>query len=269
MNFCDLSGRLAIISGIGPGMGRDVALTLAKAGADIVLAARREQSLLAVKEEVEAIGRKALPVTTDISSSEDCERLASEAVNNFGRIDILVNNAFFIGDMQPFETTDIDNSWSEVLDVNLLGYMRLSQAVVPQMKTQGSGSIIMINSVSMTQFKKTALPVVSYASSKAGMQSAAMYMAGELGEYGIRVNSVRPGYIDGEALSAFFMIKAQEWGCSEQEVRQRVIDEELALGFIPHSHDIAETVLFFASDMSRAVTGAMLDVNAGERIAMQ
>lgn len=269
MKTINLEGQVAIISGVGPGMGRDVALSLAEAGANIVLAARSQDKLLAVQAEVEALGVQVLSVATDIGSTDDCLSLVEQAVSVFGRIDIVVNNAFLIGDMQPFEKTNIDDSWAQVLDVNLLGYMRLSQAVIPQMKQQGSGSIIMINSVSMTEYKKTAPSVVSYASSKAGMQSASMYLAGELGQYGIRVNSVRPGYIDGEALSAFFMIKGQEWGITTEQARQRVIDQELALSFIPHSEDIAEAVLFFASDMSRAVTGATLDVNAGERIAMQ
>lgn len=268
-NNCNLENRVAIVSGVGPGMGRDIALTLARAGANIVLAARSEAMLLAVGDEVEALGRSALAVVTDISRSDDCRALVDKAIARFGRIDILVNNAFFIGDMQPFEQTDIDNSWAQVLNINLLGYMRLSQAVIPQMKSQGKGSIIMINSVSMTQFNKAAPSVVSYASSKAGMLSASMYLAGELGQYGIRVNSVRPGYIDGDALNGYFSIKAQQWHCTAAEARQRVIDEELALPRLPHSEDIADTVLFFASDMSRAVTGATLDVNAGERIAMQ
>lgn len=121
----------------------------------------------------------------------------------------------------------------------------------------------------MTGFEKTRPSVVSYASSKAGLLSASLYLAGELGQYNIRVNTVRPGYIDGEALQAYFLMKAQQWNTSADLARQRIIDEQLALNFIPHSSDIADTVLFFASDMSRAVTGATLDVNAGERIAMQ
>jgi NAD(P)-dependent dehydrogenase (short-subunit alcohol dehydrogenase family) len=96
-----------------------------------------------------------------------------------------------------------------------------------------------------------------------------MYLAGELGKYGIRVNTVRPGYIDGDALQGFFEYQASEEGITADEFRQRIIDKELALDFIPHSKDIADTVLFFVSDMSRAVTGATLDVNGGERIAMQ
>lgn len=137
----DLSNRVAIVAGIGPGMGRDIALTLAAAGADIVLAARSDEKMQAVKTEVEAQGRRALAVVTDIASTGDCEQLVAMAREEFGRIDILVNNAFSIGDMRDFETTDIDQSWAQVLDVNLLGTMRLSQAVVPVMKQSG-GSIV-------------------------------------------------------------------------------------------------------------------------------
>jgi len=264
-----LQGKVAIVSGIGPGMGRDISLALAGAGANIVLAARSEQKMHEVQKEVEALGRKALSVVADIGSSDDCQRLVESAVEAFGRVDILVNNAYALGDMLPFESTDIDKIWRQVLDVNLLGYMRLSQAVVPQMKSQGGGSIVMISSVSMCDYQKYRPPLAAYASSKAGLQSASMFLAGELGEHGIRVNTVRPGYIDGDALQGFFDFKAGEEGITAEQYRQRIIDTELALNFIPHSQDIAETVLFFASEMSRAVTGATLDVNAGERIAMQ
>lgn len=264
-----LKNRVAIVSGVGPGMGRDISLALARAGADLVLAARSKEKLLQVKAEVEAIGRRALSVVTDISSMADCNRLVDRASDEFGRIDILINNAFSIGDMQPFEQTDIDTVWRQVLDVNLLGYMRLSQAVVPHMKAQGRGAIVMVNSVSMCEYYKHKPPVISYASSKAGLQSAALYMAGELGKYNIRVNTVRPGYIDGEALQLHLKIKAEEQGVSLEAIRERIIQEELALPFLPDSEDVAETVLFFASDQSRAVTGATLDVNCGERIAMQ
>jgi NAD(P)-dependent dehydrogenase (short-subunit alcohol dehydrogenase family) len=265
----NLTDRVAIVAGIGPGMGRDIALALAGAGADIVLAARSEQHMAAVQQEIDGLGRQALAVVTDIASDRDCSNLAARALGRFGRIDILVNNAFAIGDMQPFERTDIEHSWTQVLNINLLGFMRLSQAVIPAMKQQGGGAIVMINSVSMVQFKKTSPSVISYASSKAGLLSAAMYMAGELGQYNIRVNTVRPGYIDGPALQGYFTMKGEEWGISPEAAQQRVIDEELALNFVPHSADIAEAVLFLASDMARAITGATLDVNAGERIAMQ
>jgi len=264
-----LKGQVAIVSGIGPGMGRDISLKLAEAGANIVLAARSEEKLLAVQAEVEQLGVKALSVVTDIGKTEDCQALVEQSVQTFGRIDTLVNNAYDIGDIQPFESMDIDEVWQRVLNINLLGYMRLSQAVVPQMKAQAKGSIVMISSVSMCDFQNRRLPVSAYASSKAGLQSASMYMAGELGKSGIRVNTVRPAYIDGETLQEFFEFQAAEEGISVEDYRQRVIDTELALNFIPHSRDIADSVLFFASNMSRAVTGATLDVNAGERIAMQ
>ncbi|MEH6593796.1 MAG: SDR family oxidoreductase [Halioglobus sp.] len=262
-----LENKVAIVSGIGPGMGRDISLALAAAGADVVLAARSEDKLLSLKVEIEQLGGRALAVVTDIGCSDDCQRLADRAMESFGRVDILVNNAYFIGDMKPFETTDIDSVWRQVLDVNLLGYMRLSQSVVPLMKAQGGGSIVMINSVSMCGYSKNSAPVIAYASSKAALNTAALYMAGELGQYGIRVNSVRPGYIDGDALGFYCDALGQELGLSGPDYKQKLIDEELALDFIPHSRDIAQTVLYLASDMSSAVTGQTIDVNAGERMA--
>lgn len=265
-----LKNKVAIVAGIGPGLGRDTALAFAKAGASLVLAARNRDALAAVKAEVEALGAKAIAVPTDIASTEECETLVREAKSAFGRIDVLVNNAFLFGDGQPFESTDIDNVWRKVLDVNLLGYMRLSQLVVPIMKAQNQGAIVMVNSISMCDYRPQRPPVVAYASSKAAVECATKYMAGELGRFNIRVNSVRPGYIDGDAVNGYLEYKGKELGLSLEEMRNRLIKEELALNHIPHSRDIAQAIVFLASDeMSRAITGVTIDVNAGERLAMQ
>ena len=252
-----LEDRVAIVSGIGPGMGRDVSLALAREGADVVLAARTQASLDAVAGEIRALGRRAVACPTDIAEREDCQRLADLAKSELGRIDVLVNNAFLSAPYELVETADLD-AWRRIFDVNLFGSVQLSQAVVPHMKERG-GSIIMVNSMSMRIVEPR---FGGYAASKGALMVAAQTMAKELGAYKIRVNSVVPGYIWGPALERYFAGLARQRDTTPEAVYAEVA-ARTALGRIPTSEDVAAAVVFFASDLSRAVTGQTLDVNAG------
>src|SRR4029079_4288733 len=142
-----LEGKVAIVSGIGPGMGRDIALALAREGADIAMGARRDRGLIKVSGEVEAMGRRAVWVQTDITDPDDCARLARTAREELGRVDILVNNAFSDGTFSTFADSDLAG-WRETMDVNLIGSLQLTQAVLPYLKEQDDSRIIMIHSQS-------------------------------------------------------------------------------------------------------------------------
>jgi NAD(P)-dependent dehydrogenase (short-subunit alcohol dehydrogenase family) len=254
-----LEKKVAIVSGIGPGMGRDVALTLARAGADLAIAARRQKSLDEVAAEVRALGRRVVCVPTDITRAEDCARLVDEARAAFGRIDVLVNNAFHAGFFQLFENARLED-WRAAFEVNVIGTLRLTQAVVPVMKAQGGGSIVMINS----QVIREVMPTMGdYAASKAALMAATQTLARELGGHGIRVNSVVPGYIWGPSLRGWFEHQARQRGVDPQVVYDEVASR-IALGKIPDSEEISGAVLFLASDLSRVVTGQSLDVNGGQ-----
>ena len=253
-----LAGRVGIVSGIGPGLGRAIALALAREGADVVLAARTAPALEDVAAEVRAAGRRALAVPTDVTRPEQCRQLAEAAHDAFGRIDVLVNNAFRSGPYEPVEQASLED-WRKVFDVNLFGTLALCQAVVPFMKVQGGGSIVMINSMSMRVIEPR---FGGYAASKGALLTAAQTMAKELGASGIRVNSVVPGYIWGPALERYFADLARQRGTTPEAVYAEVASRT-ALGRIPTSEDVAAAVVFFASDLSRAVTGQALDVNAG------
>jgi NAD(P)-dependent dehydrogenase (short-subunit alcohol dehydrogenase family) len=254
-----LEKKVAIVSGIGPGMGRDVALTLARAGADLAIGARRQQSLDEVAAEVRALGRRVVAVPTDITRAEDCARLVDEARGAFGRVDVLVNNAFHPGGFQMFERAELD-TWRTPFEVNVLGTLRLTQAVVPVMKAQGGGSVVMINS----QVIREVMPTMGdYAASKAALMAATQTLARELGPHGIRVNSVVPGYIWGPSLRGWFEHQARQRGVDPQVVYDEVASH-IALGKIPDSEEISGAVLFFASDLSRVITGQSLDVNGGQ-----
>ena len=252
-----LAGRVGIVSGIGPGLGRAIALALAREGADVVLAARTAPALEDVAAEVRAAGRRALAVPTDVTRPEQCRQLAEAAHGAFGRIDVLVNNAFRSGPYEPVEQASLED-WRKVFDVNLFGTLALCQAFIPFMKARG-GSIVMINSMSMRVIEPR---FGGYAASKGALLTAAQTMAKELGASGIRVNSVVPGYIWGPALERYFADLARQRGTTPEAVYAEVASRT-ALGRIPTSEDVAAAVVFFASDLSRAVTGQALDVNAG------
>jgi NAD(P)-dependent dehydrogenase (short-subunit alcohol dehydrogenase family) len=253
-----LKDKVAIVSGIGPGMGRDISLAFAREGANLVLAARTASALESLADEIRKLGRKAIPVATDIAKPEDCDQLAATAVRELGRIDVLVNNAFRGPSFRNIEDDNVAD-WRAIFDVNVIGSIQLSKAVVPQMKKQGGGSIVMVNSMSMRIVEPGH---GGYAASKGALMVATQTLAKEVGPYKIRVNSVVPGYIWSEKLEGYFKILGQQQGTSGEAV-YKDIASRTCLQHIPDSAEIADTVVFFASDLSRVVSGQALDVNAG------
>ena len=253
-----LKDRVAIVSGIGPGMGRDISVACAREGAHVVLAARSAQHLEPVAKDVRALGRKALSVPTDIAKADDCKRLVDAAHAEFGRIDVLVNNAFKGGVEPEIEVAKMEY-WHQVFDVNVFGSIQLSQLVIPHMKAQGGGSIVFINSMS-TRIIEPGMG--AYTASKGALMGAAQTLAKEVGKYKIRVNSVVPGYIWSDKLAGYFRYLAKQQNTTYEAVHAE-ITSRAALHHIPTSEEIADAVIFFASDLSRAITGQALDVNGG------
>ncbi len=253
-----LAEKVVIVSGVGPGLGRSIALACAREGACLVLAARNEQYLETVANEIQKHKGTAFPVPTDICRPSDCQRLVDAALSRFGRIDVLVNNAFRGGVEPRFEEVDLQ-VWREIFEVNVFGSLQLTQAVVLHMRQHRRGSIVFVNSMSARIIEPG---MGGYASSKGALLIAARTLAKELGTYGIRVNSIVPGYIWSEKLERYFRWLAHQYGRTFAEVRSDVTSRT-ALGHIPDSCEVADTVVFFASELSRAVTGQTLDVNAG------
>ena len=253
-----LQNKVAIVSGIGPGMGRDISLAFAREGAKLALAARSPGKLEKTLAEVRAAGAEAISVATDITQPEDCARLVAAAEQAFGRVDVLVNNAFHQGTYVPVESADLEK-WREPFEVNVLGTLRLTQQVIPLMKKQGGGSIVMINSMVIRDVLPT---MADYAASKAALMAATQGLARELGPHQIRVNSVVPGYIWGPSLQWYFGDLAKKRGITPQQVYDEVASNT-ALRHLPTSEEIAPAVVFFASDLSRVITGQSLDVNGG------
>ena len=253
-----LTDRIVLVSGIGPGLGREIALACAREGAHVVLAARTASALEEVAVAVRAAGRRALAVATDLSQAEDCQRLADAARAEFGRIDVLVHNAFQNNPVSLVEEADLDD-WRRIFEVNLFGALRLTQAIVPTMKTQGRGVIVFVNTMSI----RIVEPLMGgYAASKGALMTASQTLAKELGPAGIRVNSIVPGYIWSAKMEAYFRHLAQERGVTYESVHAD-ITSRTALRHIPDSAEVADAVVLLASDLARAITGQALDVNGG------
>ena len=257
-----LENRVAVVSGIGPGMGRDISMALAREGAHLVLGARTEDRLVDLANEIQSTGRKAVWSRTDITSSEDCDRLAATAMEAFGRIDVLINNAFVQPPLETIERAEED-TWHQAFNTNVIGSVRMTKACLPAMKAQQSGSVVFIGSMSARRIRRN---FGIYAATKSALMSTAQTLAKEHGRDGIRVNTVLPGYIWGPSLQWFFNYLAEKQGRTPEDVYAEVAGET-CLNHIPTSAEIADAVVFFASDLSRVVTGQSLDVNAGHWFA--
>ncbi|HMI83964.1 MAG TPA: SDR family oxidoreductase [Polyangiaceae bacterium] len=255
-----LQGRACLVSGVGAGTGRAVALALAREGGDLVLACRTERVAQEIAKEVEGAGARAMPVVADITKAEDRAKLVEVATKAYGGIDVLVNNAFATGRPGSLESIDIAKTWRTPFEVNVFGTLLMTQAVVPAMKQRGGGSIVMIGT--MAARRPEAL-LAGYGVSKAALLAATQSFASELGRYKIRVNCVVPGAIDGPNLRVLFQNEAARLGQSEAEVQKRFA-ARAPLDHIATPEEVAAAVLFFASGMSSAVTGQSLDVNCGE-----
>jgi NAD(P)-dependent dehydrogenase (short-subunit alcohol dehydrogenase family) len=254
-----LSDRVCVVAGVGTGLGREVALALAGQGATVVLGARTEGFLDEVAAEINDAGGTARAVPTNVADQAQCDRLAAAAVDEFGQVDALVNCAYRTDVFQTFEDVDLDK-WRKIMEVNLFGALQLAKAVVPAMKRRGKGSIVFVSSMVT---RRPVLLQAGYATSKGALNVAAMALAAELGPYGIRVNTILPGWMWGPNVEMYVTMTAEARGVEEQVV----IDEiaaNIPLGRIPTDDDVAGAAVYLASDLSGAVTGQGLDVNGGE-----
>jgi NAD(P)-dependent dehydrogenase (short-subunit alcohol dehydrogenase family) len=257
-----LDDKVAIVTGIGSGMGRSIALLFAAEGARLVLGARREDYLREVAAEVGAIGHEPLVVPTDLSSQEQCERIVDRALEVFGGVDVFVQNGHFVGDFTDAMTADLA-SWRHAMDVNLFGALAISQRAVPSMVERGGGRIVLVNSgAALSSPPRHG----AYAASKAALSSLARTMANELGYSGVLVNSVTLGPVQGENTSGAIAPP----GTSDEE-RARLVAEKgraLPLGHMPTPDECAGAVLFLASPLAAAITGQNLVVNGGQWVTV-
>ena len=258
-----LNDKVAIVSGIGPGLGQANAKALAREGATVVLAARSVDYLARVEAEIKAAGGNAISVPTNITDRSQCDALARRAVDEFGRIDILVTNAFRAGGFTSFENANLEK-WKKIHEVNVWGSLELTQACLSGLKstaaTHGDASVVFILSMSQAKIRPDE---IDYASSKGALRTAVQGLAYELGPLKVRVNAVAPGWIGGPSVEMYLGWMAQERGVDVSVILEER-HAEIPLREIPPQDDIANSVVFFASPWSRVITGQTLDVNGGE-----
>ncbi|MFC8917155.1 SDR family oxidoreductase [Streptomyces sp. NPDC057116] len=255
-----LRDRTVIVSGVGPGLGHQVAAAVVRDGGNVVLGARTEAHLTACAGRIDPEGRRSAWLATDITDEGRCEALAALAVARFGGIDAVVHVAAYDGHFGGLEDADF-GAWRDVLDVNLLGTLRMTRACLPALKKRG-GSVVLIGTQSAVA-APSQVRQAAYAASKGALTSAMYSLARELGPCRIRVNTVLPGWMWGPPVQAYVRFTAGAEGVPESEVLGR-LTERMALPELATDADVAEAVVFLASDRARAITGQSLLVNAGE-----
>ncbi len=253
-----LQDKVVIVSGIGPGLGRSIAIRSAEQGANVVLAARTESRLAEVAKEVTALGREALAVPTDVSDPDAAARLTEATLEKFGRADALVHNALAMPPIKDLGVVDLE-AVRVAFDTNVVAALRLTRLFTPAL-IENSGSVTMINSMVVRFSQRTMGP---YKMTKAALLAVAQSLATELGPQGVRVNSVAPGHIWGDSLQWYFGYLAKKRGVDPQAI----YDETAAntdLRRLPLPDEIADAVVFLSSPMARSITGQCIDVNCGE-----
>ncbi|MEA1958224.1 MAG: 3-oxoacyl-ACP reductase family protein [Chloroflexota bacterium] len=245
----NLTGKVAIVTGAGKGVGAGIANWLADAGANVAVMSRTLSDLEKVVSDIEAMGRRGLAVAGDVSKAADVNRLVDSTVKEFGKVDILVNNAAIFPYYSFFDLTE--EQWDQVQNINIKGMFLCCQAVAKEMVKQGNGGKI-VNIASIEgEFPLTA-GRVHYHASKGAVINFTRGLAKELAEYKINVNAIAPGMTDTPGLSDAM----GGW-------KPDAITGRIPLGRLGQPDDIAKAVMFMASDAADYVTGAILFVDGG------
>jgi NAD(P)-dependent dehydrogenase (short-subunit alcohol dehydrogenase family) len=247
-----LAGKTALITGGGTGIGRACALLFAREGARVAVAGRSAEPLRAVVAEIEGAGGQALAVTCDVTQAQQVERAVRAAVERFGALNVLVNNAGVLA-LGSVEQTP-ESEWARVLGVNLTGTFLVSRAALPELRKAGGGSIVNIGSLyGLIGLKNRA----AYAASKGGVTQLTRSMALDHAHEGIRVNCVCPAIVETEMIQQVFANQPDPAALRRQRI------EQVPLGRMGRPEDVAQLALFLASDESSWMTGVALPLDGG------
>ena len=256
-----LNGKVAIVTGGGVGIGEAIALAFAAEGAAVVVAARMLPRLEAVAEKIRSQGGKATAIQTDVSDEEQVKSMVAQAISEYGRVDILVNNSGIAG--PTVNVVDLElKDWNETLAIDLTGVMLCSRETLKGMVSQQSGIIINISSMAGTFGVPMRTP---YCAAKWGVIGFTQALAKEVSKHNIRVNCIAPGWIEGERMVNVWTAKADSSGITYEEAMERdtaPVKERMGRAMVT-ADEIAKTAVFLTSDESSAITGRTFNVDAG------
>jgi len=253
-----LQGKVAFITGATRGLGRELALALARAGADVAVVGRDRDAGEAVAAEIRELGREALALAADVTTSDEMDVATQAALACFGRVDLLLCVAGVGSPRKPVWECDAAD-YHACFDINVLGVMLALRAVLPAMVARKQGRVVVIGG---TYGHKGVAGSALYAASKWALRGLVKSVAREVGEHGITANLVSPGGVAGPRLTRLFLQSAAREGVSYEAVLDRFTAGS-ALGRLVEGEDIARAVLHLASDAGRMCTGQDIVVDAG------
>ncbi|QCS41002.1 SDR family NAD(P)-dependent oxidoreductase [Natrinema versiforme] len=244
------------VTGASQGLGREIAVAFADAGANVVLAARSD----GIHETADAIDapERTLAVETDVTDTESVADAIDETVETFGGLDCLVNNAGIAGPTAPIEETT-DGEWLETLDVNVVGIARVTRAAAPHLRESERGSVVNISSIGGKRPYANRTP---YAASKMGVIGLTRALAAEFGDDGVTVNAICPGPVEGDRIRGVFERQAEEADVPVEAVEDEVLESLMIDDLVP-PEEVAEVAVHLASSASQHVTGQDINVSSG------
>jgi NAD(P)-dependent dehydrogenase (short-subunit alcohol dehydrogenase family) len=257
-----LEGKNVLIAGVGKGLGSEIADVAMREGARLVLGARTEAVIEEEAKNLDESGERVLAFRLDVTERQSCADFVAAAVEKFGPVDVLVNLAALDNVFGGVQGADWDD-WHKMFEVNVFGSLYMVEACLPHFSPEGA-AVVFVGSQTMYDPPPTKLQA-GYAASKSAMIGAMRHLTLELGRKRIRLNNVAPGWMWGPPVEGYVRYRANKKGISEQEVLAE-ITKNMALDEMATDGDVAEAVIFLASDRARGITGQSLLVNAGEHM---
>ena len=264
----DITDKVALVTGGGRGIGRGIALVMARNGADVAVVDLNLDDAESVSAEIAALGRAAVAVKADVADQACVNSMVDAILERFGRIDILVNNAGVIA-APGWESRELpsDEDWDLIMSINVRGVARVTETVAPHMMKQRYGKIVNIASIAGRLGSRTSSP---YSASKSAVISMTQTAAVELADYNINVNAICPGLLWTpmwrRIAARYEKIHEQDRGLSEREVFDRYVAERIPLGREQTPEDIGNAATFLASDSASNITGQALNVSGGSHM---